>query len=310
MKKILTLSLLLNSCALFADPYEPMPMPNLTSWRPFTAEELRILEDEPTLHGGRESSPGELPFSVYIGNCTASIIGPHVIMTAGHCRDTRESASFTMNGQRFTGKCIQHPKYSSGSWLNNDFSLCIMEPEIKLQRMASLKPQDMKVGDTIIMQGYGAGSSGSRTNIGKTRIVRSDDVEYTTDDSVKLGGGDSGGALLKDTNDLVNGPFYIVGINSRASVGGKQSYFNRVNLDRSQEFFKDVADDENVEICGINKDCYQEDPGPGPTPTPTPTPPGPIDPPKPTHCKEEISFVDMFSKKLDFFKNKLAECSK
>lgn len=306
MKNLLTAVTLMTSlisCQSLAneDPFKPMDMPAPEKYVPFTPEELELIgPQDPTLHGGKEIKKGDLMFSVYIGNCTASIVGPKVIMTAGHCRDTGDSASFTLEGKKYSGKCYQHPQYSKGPWLNNDFALCIMTSEIDTPVMASLEPVPMNEGDAVIMQGYGQGSAGGRLNYGRTKIVRSDDMEYTTNDTVKLGPGDSGGGFLKDASDVVNGPFWVVGVNSRAAVGGKQSYFNRVNLDRSQEFFKDVANKQSVKICGINMECGKE----GPTP---PNPPEPLPGGK---CLEESKFVEIFTDKLKFFTSKLDLCSK
>lgn len=304
MKKILLVILAVPffACQTMAegfDPYAPMPMPAPEINEPWNEMELELLQDVmPALFGGKEIKPGELEFSVSIGNCTASIVGPRVIMTAAHCRANNSSVTFTLKGARYSGKCYAHPQYSKGRWLNNDFTLCVMSADIETKIMASLAPVGMAIGDTIIMQGYGAGSAGRRLNLGKTKIVRIDDMDITTASSVKLGGGDSGGGLLKDTADLKAGPFVVVGVNSRAATSGNQSYFNRVNLERTQVFFKDVANKQNVKICGINLDCHGEKPEePG-------EPPAPV----PTHCKEEGYFAEMFSKKHDFFKQKLTLC--
>ncbi len=210
----------------------------------------------PNLIGGRVARDGELPFSVFIQNCTASLVGPEVILTAGHCRGNNESVSFNFDGQRHEGRCRRHPQFTENrnDFLNNDFSLCVFSPRIDRVVFADLSPVSVGSNDRVTLQGFGQNRLGT-LQVGEARVDQINNKDIQVRSNVKLGGGDSGGGLLLGEPDLVNGPFQIIGVNSRVETNGITSFFNRVNLQRSQDFFKDFADDNNVEICGINSSC-------------------------------------------------------
>jgi hypothetical protein len=139
--------------------------------------------------------------------------------------------AFIHKDTRYTGKCSQHPNYSEGRWLNNDFALCKFSPKAQLPIYGSLKAKTLSLGDTIVMQGYGAGSKGV-LNVGTGPIFRVESWQYLTQGRLQLGGGDSGGALFANMDDLKKGPFIVVGINSRKSRS--TSMFNRTDLAVSQ----------------------------------------------------------------------------
>lgn len=219
-------------------------------------EDMRRRNPEIVLYGGRLAAKGEFEPSVNIGGCTGTIVGPQVLLTAAHCRKTGSSISFRLKGQLHQGSCRRHPQYSQGAWLNNDFTLCKFSPEARLENYGDLTPQKMKVGDLVTLQGYGKGSSGG-LHYGQNIIVRMNNMDIftnrTTLNPTLLGSGDSGGALFSQVKDRVKGPFFVIGVNSRGSKNA--SMFNITALPRSQEFFKDFADKNSVEICGINTDC-------------------------------------------------------
>lgn len=242
------------------------------------------------LVGGRRARDGELPFSVFIQNCTASIVGPEVVLTAGHCRDSGDRVVFNLNGVRHEGRCAQHPQFNNRT-LNNDFALCKFSPALSDSSIfASLEPKRVNRGDDVVIQGFGE-TDFTRKRLDIVNIAAIDDQDlFTNDRNTKLGGGDSGGGLIINT-DLFKGPFVIVGVNSRVQINGQVSFFNRVNLDRSQQFFKDFARANNVEICGVTENCEGEDP-----------------PPPNNDCDAEQDIVDFFAQELENAKEVLREC--
>jgi len=256
--------------------------------KPLTPEMKEIERDfdaeiVPRLYGGHPVAEGELSPSVYIGNCTATILGPSVLLTAGHCRATGDAIAFTVGKTRYSGSCRRHEKWNNGIWMNNDFTLCTFLPEISLTYYGDLSKVSLNPGDKVTMQGYGAGSNG-HLNQGTAVVLSGDDMEYITKGSVALGGGDSGGGLMAKIDNLVSGPFKVVGINSRG--GGGYSYFNRTDLDRSQAFFADFASKNNVKICGINWNCSAVG----------------------RQCPEELAIYNYFVTELAFWKKNLDTC--
>lgn len=88
--------------------------------------------------------------------------------------------------------------------------------------------------------------------------------------------------------DTRRGPFHLVGVNSR--VGGTVSFFNRINLARTQDFFEDFAREERVEICGVNRNCRGGGGGGG------------------NDCSAEEEIVDFFKGELADAERLLDQC--
>ncbi len=209
------------------------------------------------VYNGTKVKAGELEEVVYISNCTATVVGPETVITAAHCRTTGSSVSFTYKptGTQHSGTCTRHPQYTTPTY-NNDYVLCKFSPAIKMgNTMASIgKGETLKVGDGMTLTGFGQPNSGIHY-WGNTKIASIDDIQFiTNNNSVYLGPGDSGGPAFYPIKDRTKAEHHwIVGINSR--VGGSNSYLNRTDVKRAQDWFASWAKANNTTICGINVDC-------------------------------------------------------
>ena len=303
MKHLITsFCLALSSCAVFADNIDKMPLvleDDLNEQEIAYARELAgMTEFDTTLFGGKPVEEGELPMVFNVGFCTVTVVGPQVIHSASHCHSTGSGASFIYKGVRRTAVCTRHPQYN-GNTTQNDWALCKFSPAIddKDFIFASLKATKLDIGDMLILNGYGRGSSNGRLHWGKAPVARITTQEYWTESSTVLGGGDSGGPLFKDQSSLKSGPFLVVGVNSRA--GGRTSIFNYTAHENAQSFYKSYAQSNSVDICGVTKEC-----GEGAEPPPPP----PVE--VPAHCKVEKLMFDAISNKMKYFASQLEACKK
>jgi hypothetical protein len=218
----------------------------------------------PALIGGEEVDEDELLGSVFLtiggSRCTGSVVGEQVILTAGHCLDDdEENATFGLGRQRLRARCERHPDFDNNN-LNNDFALCKTNVRMRnIEQFIDLSPVNVQVNNNVVMQGFGQNDVGT-LQAGRTRIVQIDNQDLITNSTVLLGSGDSGGCLIQGNPDLEDEVLRCIGVNSRVSrnadrQGRRFSFFNRINLNRTQDFFEDFADDNNVDICGVNTSC-------------------------------------------------------
>ena len=298
--------LMLSSCVCHATDYERMPNFSLSLEDDLTDQEIAHAKElagpDLMLYGGRPVEEGDLPMVFNVGFCTVTVVGPEVIFIASHCVSNGSRATFVFKGERRNGICTRHPNYN-GNTTQNDWAFCKFTPKIEDKDFvySSLAPKLLSVGDKVVLNGFGKGSSNGRLHWGKMPISRVQGQEYITQGSVVLGSGDSGGSVFLDMEDISKGPFFTVAVNSRA--GGQMSIFNYTAHENAQSFFKSYATQNSVGICGVNLECNN---GGGAV-----DPPKPPDPPKPEppgHCVEEKSFVKMAEAKLKLFQDMLGNC--
>lgn len=215
---------------------------------------LRGQLPSPLIYNGEKSIDGEFPAMGWIGNCTGTLVAPDVIFTASHCATTGKRISFKHRG---TGKsvaatCTRHPEYNNRT-VYNDWAFCKLDSPLEGQVMASFLLESPKVDEKLLLNGFGA----PHVQVhywGEAPVDHISGQDIYTCGPANLGGGDSGGSLLKWTDDRSGkSGFEIYGVNSRG--GGGCSLFNRTSHENFKSFAKQYEKDKSVSICGISRKC-------------------------------------------------------
>jgi snapalysin len=186
---------------------------------------------------------------VRIGGCTATVITPHIMLTAAHCftPDTPFPFAATVDGQLFLVRgAVLHPNFAVHSSLQtwiNDVAVVWTDSTLPLPPIELARNVRMKKGDRVTFQGYGLSDKGDdlllRTASSRVRQVSADHVvlDGTTESAARACFGDSGGPLLK----RVRGKDVIVGVTSSAlnvCKANHRTYFTNIQSKSVQRFLK------------------------------------------------------------------------
>src|SRR4051794_7048838 len=126
---------------------------------------------EPQLRGGQEADSADWPASLYVtfktargtASCTAALIGPTAMLTAGHCVPSNGAVTFVYEGHRapYAASCTRHPRYSaSSSDPSADFGLCTVSPAFAAPagfqyETVNTSAMSTLLNQTVILSGYG-----------------------------------------------------------------------------------------------------------------------------------------------------------
>ncbi len=225
---------------------------------------------EPMLIGGRDAEAGDFPEVIYIssGNsrCTATVIGPKVILTAAHCISDGgviRPASFVVKQTVYRATCTHHSKYSTE--YSYDFALCKVDQELDL-KYASISNEGPELNKDVTLIGYGCvkqgggGGNNGQLKYGEAEVISLPGVAgdggqyYYTQDDTALCFGDSGGPSMLLIGNPKKDTHKVIGLNSRGNIRDL-SLMASTYLPGFRDYAEKFEQDNDVEICGISKDC-------------------------------------------------------
>jgi len=247
-----------------------------------------ILEPEqpidPALIGGRPADPKDWQASVYASmnnsRCSATIIGPQVLIIASHCVAHGGRASFSVGPNRYTSVCSRSPLYRRGT--DHDLALCKIDKPVEGIKYEVINTDEdlIQEGKDILLTGYGCvrpgggGGNDGVYRIGDAKIIRrSSGYDFVVRGQAALCFGDSGGPAFIYL-DAEKTKRVQVSVNSKGDIR-TTSYLTSLTTNASKEFISEWMKTNSVKICGIDQaeNCRHAD---NQEPPPPPPPDGTV----------------------------------
>jgi hypothetical protein len=209
-----------------------------------------------------EADTGHPAVGLVNHGCTGTLIGTKTVLTASHCVDHSDTASFEVGGEIFHGAVNRNPRCPIiNNKANPDYDMAIISLDRPVERiepyplcMASDQLRDLEV--TLV----GFGRTSADTHDFGTKRWGKNSIERSNDDLIFMTGGsqicfgDSGGPAFIDTGET---PTCVIGVPT-STRNCMNSIHTRVDGRNNQDWLIGaVADDASVQWvtpCGRRVD--------------------------------------------------------
>lgn len=221
----------------------------------------------------RKGNPADFP-AVFFTNesCSASLVGPKVLLTAAHCMNADAKVVLTISGSDVTGACTVDPEYADKLDVTADWALCELAVDTPGIPFESIVPGNLvtKGVTQILLTGFGCTNVVRPTSgLGTFRIGESHVDRWPTSVSNFLIA--SGGAVLCFGDS--GGPSYLVepgeprrrwqvATSGRIHSSGSESYLASLQTSSARRFMANWTEARALAICGFNLATDACAPGP------------------------------------------------
>jgi trypsin len=181
-------------------------------------------------------------------HCSATLIGPSVLVSAKHCFDGLTTAEVELDGKRYQGDCTIADTWSGGR-LTADVALCSMDVPLPVRQFETVSFDAARIqrGTKVMLTGFGGSRSlglgmGSYVT-GMTEVQSVTDGIMTTSDEAFTQPGDSGGGGFTESS----GRRVLISVNSKVD---RKLHTSRAQLlASSREFVEGWAKQAQLSFC-------------------------------------------------------------
>lgn len=235
------------------------------------APEINPAEPAPKIIGGVPVSGAKwratyISASPISGNqsigCTATVIGPQVVLTAAHC--VPDNGLLVIEAINVRARCTHHGGYSEVENYANDIALCANPSPIQLPGNAryerlNINPAYPLNKSRVRLLGYGCttpgGDMSSTLYTGTTNVAGKSTGKIALSGGVQLCPGDSGGAAYVENAEETRRA--VVGVNSTVATNYAMSFLTNVAAPGVADFIVQWKTQNGLAICGYDHGhCY------------------------------------------------------
>lgn len=248
---IAILLMLAHTGAVSAQGFEMKPVQELGSG----SIQLQVIGADPA---DPARWPATLVFRTPSGGCTATAVGPRVVLTAAHCVTNGQSGTVKTASGSLSVKCEHHPDYVRD--ISPDFALCTASRDLPFTPYERVNTS-ATIGSSGAIQllGYGCLTEGGQDRTFGRLYQGQATVDETptpgnlytrTQGGAAVCFGDSGGGAYAHTNPAKTRRA-LMGVNSRGDIS-TYSWLSTTSTHGFLDWARTWSERHGTEICGIH----------------------------------------------------------